>query len=120
VILIVDRGQTKKGIYTFEFGVEQDILIGRWEIYMNAVKPDIMSQVDELVTNSPSKVFCVTHIKHPLLMEDYSDDLNTRSGFFGAVDEISIKKKLRNYFAVRLTYRRYPVELYDFGRRLFK
>jgi hypothetical protein len=119
--LIIDRAQTKSGIYSVSFGPDFDILIFREEFYLPSINKEIMSEVDRIITNSPNLVFCVTHIKHPLLIENCNpNDFSTRQGFFENIDEIIFRKKLRDYFAIRLIHRRYPVELYDFGKRLFK
>lgn len=84
---------------------------------MPVVPKEIMAQVDKIVTNSPNKVFCVTHIKHPLLLKSYGATLPEK--YNNVKEEITFKQDLRHYFALRLQHRRYPVELYEFGKRLF-
>jgi len=114
MILIVDRGSTKKDIYTYEFGVQQDVMIGSWDIYMNSIPKETMADLDMIITKSPDLVFCVTHIKHPLLVEGRSNDSTIATDFLEVV-----RRNLREYFALRLIHRRYPVKLYEFGKRIF-
>jgi hypothetical protein len=116
--LIIDRNITDKHFYTIDFGVDFDCLIGSWKIPSKFVTPEAMSEADRIITNSPSKVFCITHIKHPLLMKNYTNE-NTLSNFWLNSDEKFLKKPLREYFALRLIYRKYDVDLYELGKRLF-
>ncbi|MFW6272697.1 MAG: hypothetical protein ACOC2U_02820 [bacterium] len=112
MILYIDRGITERGLYRFDFGIDFDILIASYAIQMNTVRED-MATIDKIVTNSPSLVFCVTHIKHPMLLEKGSDSFPN-----GILKDFN-RKKLRNYFALRLIHRRHEVKLYENGKRLF-
>jgi len=117
--LIIDRGSTDKDMYTVEFGPDFDVLIGTWSIWMKAVDKKTMAEADRIFTNSPNKVFCVTHIKHPLLLESYNEGPVTLQTFWPRVDDKMLRQPLREYFALRLIHRRYPVDLYEIGKRLF-
>lgn len=118
--LLIDRGQNIHGIYSWSFGPDWDIMINKWNIPF--CDDQTMATVDELVTNSPNLIFCVTHIKHPFLIDGDSigDGLtNTQRSIINDVAEITFKQQLREYFATRLQHRRHEVILYDFGKRLF-
>lgn len=110
--LIIDRGIDKPAIYSFSFGMDFDVLIGSWDIYINSIPKETMSDIDKIVTNSPDLVFCVTHIKHPLLLEG---KFSLNDDYYG----YSSCKDLREYFALRLIHRRYDLKLYEFGKRFF-
>ena len=119
--LVVDRGRTKPNIYSIEFGPDFDILILREEIWMPSVSLEAMSEIDRIITKSAELKYCVMYMKHPLLQKSYgSEDLTNAKGFFNTVEEHSYRSKIRHYFAMRLIHRRRPVELYEFGHRLFK
>jgi len=112
--LIIDRSITKKGFYTIQFGPDFDIFIFQEEIWMSGVPFEVMSEIDKIVTKSAELKFCVLYIKHKLLL-DY-DENNLSNNFF--IDN-EYKQILRNYFAVRLTYRKYDVKLIEIGKKLF-
>lgn len=90
--------------FSFSFSVGLIFLL----IYISGIK--LYNFYDKL--KNPSKIFCVTHIKHPLLLEDTAGKEIENYG-------LDYKRQLRNYFAVRLMHRKYEVELYEFGKRLF-
>jgi len=115
--LIIDRGMNKENFYSVEFGPDFDILIFTAQFFIPSINKEDMVEVDKIITNSFDKVFCVLYLKHPLLMKDYSVSQSNKSFFLK--DESEFRNILRDYFAVRLKYRHYPVELYEFGRRLF-
>ena len=118
--LIIDRAQTTKNIYSIEFGIDFDVLIGRWEINVLTTKPDELSEVDRIITKSAELKYCVMYMKHPLLLKNYGDgDPTSSKAFRFQLEDYSYRAKLRNYFALRLTHRRRPVDLYEFGKRLF-
>ena len=112
--LIIDRGNTKKGFYTIQFGPDFDIFIFEESIWMNGLSKEVISEIDRIVTGSVDLKFCVLHIKHELLL-DYEEN-NLSNNFF--IDN-EYKQILRNYFAVRLIYRKYDVELIEIGKKLF-
>jgi len=114
--LIINRGVSQKDIYQVSFGPDYDILIFDYSFPMNVVDTKVMKDIDYIVTNSPDLVFCVTHIKHPVLRKEYHTP--NEQPFFGRCDSV-YKSQLRNYFAIRLRHRRQPVEVIDFGQRLF-
>lgn len=107
--LIIDRMINQKGIYSVAFGPDFDVLIYKENFYINIIPKEIMSDIDLIVTNSPNLIFCVLYIKHPVIMKDYT-----------IFTEEHYKIKIRTFFAIRLKYRKHPVELFEDGRRLFK
>ncbi len=115
MVLVIDRGIDKRGIYTYSLGIEFDVMIGSWDIYINSVPKETMADLDMIITKSPDLVFCVTHIKHPLLLEGRSNDSKTIDTDFLEV----VRRNLREYFALRLIHRRYELKLYEFGKRIF-
>lgn len=115
--LIIDRASSKKGFYSIQFGPDFDIFIFQEEIWMSGVPFEAMSEIDRIVTGSVDLKFCVLYIKHPLLLENDTEDDRTRNYFF--FEDIKARKMLRSYFALRLIYRRHHVDLYEIGRRLF-
>lgn len=116
MILVVDRGSTKKGYYSFSFGVDYDVSIIQESIWMSGVGKEMMADIDKIITNSISLIFCVTHLKHPLIMESNDKPQNNHSFFsFGLARNI-----LREYFTLRLIHRRSEVQLIEIGKRLFR
>ena len=116
--LVIDRNSTDKDFYIVDYGVDWDVMIGTWKIPSKFVTPEAMAEADRIITKSAELKWCVMYIKHPLLLKSYTEEkpLNT---FWTDVDERFLKSQLRNYFAVRLKYRRFPVELTEIGKRLF-
>jgi hypothetical protein len=119
VKLIIDRGSTIEGIYRVEYGVDFDVMIGYWDFHMQLINSKTMSEIDMIITKSVELKNCVLYMKHPLLLENTTEDFSDQKGFFNTFEEVSVRKNLRNFFAVRLTHRRYQVDLIDLGRRLF-
>ncbi len=121
--LIIDRSSTERGIYSVDFGPDFDILVGSWKIVMKFISPSTMSDIDYLFTNSTSKIFCITHIKHPLLMKSYNKPEQKsnqhNASFWSKANEEIWCRPLREYFALRLIHRRYDIDLYELGKRLF-
>lgn len=115
MILIIDRGCTKKDRYQFSFGVDYDVLIFEKEIWIPGIPRETMPEIDKLITGSIELKFCVLHLKHPLLLEPTSSPLQ-QSWWLG---EDESYRKLREYFALRLIYRRFEIQLYEIGKRLF-
>lgn len=113
--LIIDREVDRKHCYSVSFGIDYDILIGRWDFNTLSIHKDDMAELDRLVTNSPDTVFCICNMKHPLLMKDFSE--KESSGFFN--NDHSFKRKLRNFYAVRLRHRKYKVDLLEFGKKYY-
>jgi len=107
--LIIDRSSTKKNIYSFGFGPEFDILVGQWNIQFIKCN-ETMAEIDRIITNSVDLKFCVLNLKHPLLIESTKD--LERYGH-------DYKPILREYFALRLIYRRSEFQLIELGKRLF-
>lgn len=114
--LIIDRFCTKKDKYHFSFGVDYDISIFEEEIWIHGVPKETMPEIDRLITGSIELKFCVLNLKHPLLLEPPSNPLQ----HFWWIGEDESYRKLREYFALRLIYRRSSVELIEIGKRLFK
>jgi hypothetical protein len=106
--LIIDRFSTKKNIYSFGFGPDFDILVAQWNIPFVKCK-ETMAEIDRLISNSIDLKFCVLNLKHPLLIES-TKDLEKYGHDY--------KPIIREYFALRLIYRRFPVELIEIGKRL--
>jgi len=115
--LVIDRGSTKKGYYHFSFGVDYDISIFEEEIWMAGVSKETMVEIDKIITKSAELKWCVLYIKHPLLLEHDNEVSKSSNSFF--VDE-NARHILRSYFAIRLQHRRFPVDLIEIGKRLFK
>jgi len=116
--LIIDRFSTNKKVYSFEFGPSFDISIGYWEIEKHDAKT--MAEIDKIVTGSAELKFCVLYIKHPFLVEQYYEQDNISANIWRGMTEITFRKQLRDYFALRLIHRRDNVELIEIGKRLFK
>jgi len=118
--LIIDRFYEYKELYTVQFGMDYDVIIFKCDFPKSIFSIDtddyaeVIKGIDKIITNSPNLVFCVTHIKHPLLLKNFKK----QNPHWGTSIE-DHKKKLRNFFAVRLKYRQHKVELIEFGRRLF-
>jgi len=112
--LIIDRGSTKKGFYSIQFGVDFDTLIFSEKIWISGLNPKIISNIDMIVTKSAELKWCVLYIKHPLLLE-HGDRPSTNSFF----EDENARHTLREYFTVRLMHRRFSVDLYEIGKRLF-
>jgi hypothetical protein len=120
MVLIVDRGSTENGIYSFSFGADFDVLINTWKFPIHGIDKEELSDVDKIITNSISLTFCVLYLKHPLLLKDYnSSNESFHNRFFNNLDDRIYKRKLREYFALRLIHRRFPILLTEFGNRLF-
>lgn len=115
--LIIDRFSNNSNIYSFEFGPDFDISIGFWRIERQ--DDETMAEIDKIITKSVELKFCVLYIKHPFLLEQCEQPGYSSSNLWKGITEITFRKKLRDYFALRLLHRRHPVELYEFGRRLF-
>lgn len=119
--LIIDRKSTITDFYTVDFGPDFDIFIGSWKIPTNLISPEALAEADRIITKSVELKWCVMYIKHPLLQKSYTDETQSFSTkFFINSDETFLKKPLREYFALRLFHRRFPCELIEIGRRLFK
>ena len=84
---------------------------------MSGVPFEAMSEIDKIVTKSVELKFCVLYIKHPLLLENDTEDRIHNNFFF---EDVEARKMLRSYFALRLIHRRDNVELIEIGKRLFK
>ena len=117
--LIIDRGMTIKNIYTIEFGVDFDVMIFKSSIVMNTISKDILAEADKIITKTSEMKYCVMYMKHPLLLNSYAKTEETTPKFWMSSGD-SLKQILRSYFAIRLKHRRYPVELYELGKRFFK
>jgi len=119
--LIIDRMSTDKDFYTIEFGLDFDVLIGSWKIYTKLVPAKALVDLDMIVTRSAELKWCVMYIKHPLLLKSYVQEESQSIGskVWNKSDEKYWKQPLREYFALRLQHRKYPVDLYDIGKRLF-
>jgi hypothetical protein len=115
MVLIIDRGSTKRQFYSIQFGVDFDTLIFSETIYLKSLNKELISKIDRIVTKSVELKWCVMFIKHPLLLEHNNEKIIKGEEF----DESVVRQTLREYFAVRLQHRRFPVELYDIGKRLF-
>lgn len=116
--LIIDRNRTDSEFYTIEFGPDFDILIFKERILTAAIHPETMAEIDKIVTRSVELKYCLMYIKHPLIMKNYNPDKNT-SKFWNMYAEQIFKQQIRNYFSIRMQYRKYNVELTDIGKRLF-
>ena len=111
--LIIDRCCNISNFYSFSFGIDFDVLIFHEEFYLPSINKEEMSKIDKIITGSAELKFCVMYIKHPLLLETPTDpDL--------FITEKTYRTVLRDYFALRLIHRKFKVELYEFGKRLFK
>lgn len=108
MILTIDRGSTRKGFYSFSFGVDYDICIFQDSFYIPSIDKQVMHQIDDIITTSHSLLKCVLNIKHPLLLQNNN------------IIESSSITVLRDYFAIRLIHRRFNVELIEIGKRLIK
>jgi len=118
--LIIDRSSTKKGYYHFSFGVDYDISIFEEEIWMAGVSKETMVEIDKIITKSAELKWCVLYIKHPLLLESFELPDPTKKSIGNFFRDENVKHILRSYFAIRLQHRRFPVDLIEIGKRLFK
>jgi len=107
MVLVIDRGSTKIGYYTIQFGPTTDVFIFDKSIWMLTALNEI-PEVDRIVTLSAELKYCVMYMKHPLLISNSNNILSY------------LTSVLREYFDIRMFYRQHEVTLYEFGKRLFK
>jgi len=106
--LIIDRFTRNESLYQIDFGVDYYILIGHWMFVKNLLTfPEELTLLDKLVTNSPDLSFCVMNLKNPILLKDNNWHINT------------FRKDLRDFWTIRLKHRKSPIDLIEFGKRLF-
>lgn len=116
MLLIIDRNVFVEGhsSYHVQFGVDYDIMIGVYNFVKSSFLKKHLSELDKLITSSAKLKNCFLYIHHPLLMRNYQ-----LSDCKRYTEDISFKNKLRNYWALRLKYRRCPIELIEYGSQLF-